>query len=148
MSEGILIAIVTTGAVGSWIGIMCMIEEKPRMHILGVLRPAKPIVKLAADLLSVEKGWTEGYSQWRHATGVQIDFRYDGGIHSLSIDQSDVPLTHADKLKLYRAIRRAKGRSSVIQQDKAARLLAERAQAFAARAEQFADTVVPFEKRA
>ncbi|RYY09663.1 MAG: hypothetical protein EON55_17915 [Alphaproteobacteria bacterium] len=125
-----------------------MAEEKPRVHMLGVLRPAKPIVKLVADLLTVEHGWTETYSQWSHVTGVRIETRYTGCVRSLTVDGSEVPLTHADRLKLYRALKRTKSRRNAVAQDRAARLLAERAQAFAARAEQFADTVVPFEKRA
>ncbi len=128
--------------------IVCLAEDGLRPYLLGRFRPAKPIVKLVADLLAVDHGWSHIYSEWRHSTGVKIYLRYDDMIRDLSVDGSAVKLTNADKLLLKRALNRLKRGRSAIEQDKTAKLLAERAQAFAARAEQFADTVVPFERRA
>lgn len=128
---------------GSALGAL-MMADTTRMIVLGSLGRAQPVVKLVSDMLGVEAGWTFNYHHYQHQTGVEVEQRYDGFIRDLKINGSPVTLRAPDKLRLYRAVKRLERHRKAVADDQAAKLLAERMRTFATRAEQFADTVVPF----
>jgi len=116
---------------------------KPAVSLF--VRP-QPLVLLVCDMLRVAIGWTDGGNTLVHQTGVNLylSFRTAGAqkYYKLSIDGAEVRLNEGDRYRLRRALRFYDKRHSDVENERAARILADKAKQFADRARSHADNVV------
>lgn len=117
------------------------------MSAIGLLTRPKPLVLLACDMLRVPMGWRDDGTYLTHETGLVFysSFRKCSGAQNyftLAIDGASVALNRGDRLRLWWALRAHDKRQSNAENDRAARILADKAKQFAERARSHADKVV------
>ena len=112
----------------------------------GLFGRAQPLVLLVCDMLRVPMGWRDTGDTLIHETGVRfwVSFRRAGShnYYKLAIDGAEVTLSRADRFRLRRAFRVFEKRQSNAENERAARILADKAKQFAERARTHADKVV------
>lgn len=100
---------------------------------------AQPIVHLVCDMLAVDHGWKHtGYKRWEHETGIKLEAQLPFTV-SLRVDDAPVQLNPADIELLRMAVTKKEERKEKADSEQAARVLAERAHAFAIKAEAYAN---------
>lgn len=113
---------------------------------IGLLTRPQPLVLLVCDMLRIPQGWRDDRTYLKHETGIEFytSFRNERAQYyfTLAVDGASVTLNAGDRLRLWQALKVFDKRQSDAQNELAARILAEKARAFAERARQHADNVV------
>lgn len=107
----------------------------------------QPLVALICDMLGSDIGWNGPHYAPRHVTGVEVE-SYSVESTRLTVSESRVTLSKADRFRLRKATLAFKARSESRQAEEAARELAEKVTAMAASIQAMEGKVVKMERRA